>query len=166
MLVQKRADLVRLVVGKPAEKHEHAPNVVDGLATFPFVQLDASGAHPALQGDARIAEQHRLRVEVDRPPRGRGELAWPHEQPMVVAVEVSRVGPDRALELLADFLQGRLIAIGPLGRKIRGRQALQKQFGCRRRGLLKEERSQYQRAGRGVLSGRVHGYSTSRGLAR
>ena len=85
---------------------------------------------------------------------------------MVVAVEVSRVGPDRALELLADFLQGRLIAIGPLGRKIRGRQALQKQFGCRRRGLLKEERSQYQRAGRGVLSGRVHGYSTSRGLAR
>jgi len=66
--------------------------MVDGLAAFPFVQFDAASAHPAAQGDARVAEQHRFRIEVDRSPRRCRELAGADEQPMVVAVEVGRRG--------------------------------------------------------------------------
>ena len=51
--------------------------MVDGLAAFPFVQFDAASAHPAAQGDARVAEQHRFRIEVDRSPRRCRELAAP-----------------------------------------------------------------------------------------
>lgn len=44
MLIQKLANEFGAIAGEPAEKREHASDVVDRLPAFRLVELDALGA--------------------------------------------------------------------------------------------------------------------------